>query len=452
MRTARLAWILLLTSCSLQGRPLPSSPASPPPLSTTSAAPVTGWPTYHHDPARTGRGPSTPAISSLHEVWKSVTVDGDVYAEPLIVGDQVLVATEGDSVYAFDAASGELRWRTHLGEPVPRRVLPCGNIDPTGITSTPVADPAGGTVFVLAFLQPGRHELFALDLRDGSIRFHRGFDPPGADPLAQQQRSALALSRGRVQVAYGGRFGDCGRYHGWLVAVAEDGSGGLLTYRVASGTRGGIWAPPGPSVDSGGDIFVTTGNAEGDGFNYGNAVIRLSPELKVLDWFAPSDWAELNRDDADLGSTGPALLEDGLIFQIGKTGAGYLLRAGHLGGIGGQLFKADVCAAAYGGTAYAPPFIYVPCTDGLVAVRLGSGPAFQVAWRGPDFQAGPPIIAGGTLWTVDVNAGELYGLDPNTGQVRLRHRLGSVTHFASLSAANGKLYITAGRALLALGP
>jgi hypothetical protein len=307
-------------------------------------------------------------------------------------------------------------------------------------------------VFVLAFLQPGRHELFALDLRDGSVRFHRGADPPGSDPLVQQQRAALAISKGRVIVAYGGRFGDCGRYHGWLVALAEDGGGDPLTYRVASGNQGGIWAPPGPAVNSGGDLFITTGNAEGDGFNYGNAVIRLSPELKVLDWFAPADWADLNRGDTDLGSTSPSLLDDGLIFQVGKSGTGYLLRGSRLGGIGGQLFKASVCAGAYGGTAYVPPRIYVPCTDGLVSLRLNSGPAFQVDWRGPSFQAGPPILAGGLVWTVDVNAGELYGLDPGSGQARLRYRVGPVTHFASLAAGDGRLFIAAGRTLLALGP
>jgi hypothetical protein len=76
-------------------------------------------------------------------------------------------------------------------------------------------------------------------------------------------------------------------------------------------------------------------------------VIRLSPDLKVLDWFAPSNWAVRNALDADLGSTGPALLGHGLVFQIGKQGTGFLLHADYLGQIGGQAYSVPICSAVW---------------------------------------------------------------------------------------------------------
>ena len=108
--------------------------------------------------------------------------------------------------------------------------LPCGNIAPTsGIAATPVADPVAGLLYVAAFLSPAQHELFALrTVESGAVLWHRPIDPPGMDPRTQQLRSALTLANGSVYVAYGGLFGDCGSYHGWVAALAADGSGPLL--------------------------------------------------------------------------------------------------------------------------------------------------------------------------------------------------------------------------------
>src|SRR5262249_57547680 len=114
-------------------------------------------------------GGRTPA--SLRRRWETASHDGAIYAEPLFVGSQVFVATEGNTVYAFDAANGQVQWQVHLGDPVPRAELPCGNIDPTGITSTPVVDPSRGLIYVVPFVQPHRHDLVALDLASGAQRF-----------------------------------------------------------------------------------------------------------------------------------------------------------------------------------------------------------------------------------------------------------------------------------------
>jgi hypothetical protein len=236
------------------------------------------------------------------------------------------------------AAAGARVWGVHLGTPVSGGSLPCGDIDPSGITSTPVADPATGT----------------LDLSNGAVRWERGIDPPGGDYRTEQQRAALALANGRVYVSYGGLYGDCGSYHGWVVGAPTAGpTGPLVSYRVPSHNEGAIWAPSGPAVDRAGDLYVSTGNGSSSSFDYGNAVIRLTPTLRSDGYFAPANAGALNVSDADLGSTGPLLLPGSRVFIMGKSGVAYLLDADALGGLGSGVAMLDVGSAAFGGDAYA---------------------------------------------------------------------------------------------------
>jgi len=414
---------------------------------------ATSWPTYHHDNARTGDDTQDPSLLPPATVW-SVPVDGAVYAQPVVAARHVVVATENDSVYSTRPGDGSIEWRTTLGTPVALSSLPCGNIDPLGITGTPVAD-AGGEVFVAVETTGGsgpRHELVALDLSTGAVRWRRGIDPPGADPAVLQQRAALALANGYVYVAFGGLFGDCGEYRGWVVGARTDGRGPLLFYGVPAAREAGIWAPSGPAVDGAGYLYVTTGNGSStSAYDHGNSVIKLDPVLREVDHFATTTFAQEGAVDADLGSTGPALLDRGWLFQVGKQETGYLLRTDHLGGIGGQAFGARLCSA-FGGDAYAPPYLYVPCADGVRALRLDlatASPSFSVAWRGPGDADGPPIVAGGAVWVVTVAGGTLYGLDPASGAVRVRVGLGHVEHFTSPSAAAGLLLVGAGHRVLA---
>lgn len=407
------------------------------------------WPTYHHDVSRSGVSADQDPLGTVQQAWSSAVLDGDVYAQPLVVGGRVIVATEGDSVYALDATSGGQVWQAQLGEPVPGDALPCGNIEPSGITGTPAIDVGSATIYVVAFLKASmQHELFALDLQTGSVRWHHPVDPPGLSPLVEQQRGALALQGGRVYVPFGGQYGDCGPYKGAVVSAAMDGSGDLASYVVPTDRMAGIWNPGGPVVDGSGNIWVTTGNSASQStFDYGNSVIKLSPQLQVLDYFAPSDWTDLNAGDVDLGSLGPVLVSNDRALVVGKSGVAYLLDAASLGEVGGELDSAKVGGSAFGAAARAGNAVFVPCSNALVGLRIVSD-KITVMWT-VGGGAGPPVVAGGAVWTVG-HDGTLKALDPQTGAERFSANLGEpVSRFVSPAAAGGSLFVPSGRTVIA---
>jgi len=372
--------------------------------------------------------------------WASQTLDGDVYAEPLVYAGDVFIATENNSVYALDALDGSVIWRTNLGPPVPGGELQCGDIFPSGITGTPVIDPSTGMLYVVSF-SGLKHTLSAIKVSTGSIVFQLAADPPGFDVTSQQQRSALSLANGVVYIPYGGLYGDCGSYHGWVVGLAANGTGSMEVYQVPTGNEGGVWAPSGGAVDQSGDLYVATGNGESStAFDHGDSVIKLSPSLSELGYFAPSNWAALNQGDDDLGTAGPMITGPGNIFEIGKEGVGYLLNSSALGGIGGQMFSASVCNSSYGGNAYSSPNVFVPCTDGLVELHL-SQKTFSTAWHVSGFDAGPPIVTGGVVWTVDISNATLLGLSVSTGHRAYSFPLSSVVHFCGPGAGDGRVFV-----------
>jgi outer membrane protein assembly factor BamB len=395
---------------------------------------------YHHDPSRTGFVADAPDPQHLTHLWET-HLDGAVYAEPLVIGERVLVATEHDSLYALSAQTGTILWRTSLGSPVPLSALPCGDIDPLGVTGTPVYDPQTGLLFAVAEITGPTHVLVGVNIATGDIKVRRLVDVAEMDPRTHQQRAALALTGGRVYVAYGGLFGDCGNYHGLVVASRTDGTGPLLTYQVPTAREAGIWAPPGPVIDSQGTLYVAVGNgaATGGPWDHSDSVLRLSPTLQILDGFAPQSWPSDNASDADLGSMAPVLLPNGLIYADGKSGNGYLLRADHLGGVGGQLQTLALCPA-FGGAAVSGQSTIIPCADGLRQLTLSAGPRLAVGWHAPSAVTGSPIIGGQTVYSLDP-AGTLYALDATTGTVRLTVPVGAASRFATPTLAEGHLFI-----------
>ncbi|MFL5861346.1 MAG: Ig-like domain repeat protein, partial [Solirubrobacteraceae bacterium] len=432
----------------------------------SAVAAVPAWTTYDHDGARSGTDPDSGSPVTPKPAWSGPShLVGDVYAQPLVFGSLVYVATENDTVYALDALTGSVVWQRSLGTPVPAGDLPCGDISPTvGITSTPVIDASSGRIYAVGdLLSSGAvtHELFALDAGTGApvAGFPVPVDPPGQDPKAVLQRGSLALDGGRVIIPYGGNAGDCSTYHGWLVSVAETGAGPQTTFEVDSGageSQGAIWgAGDGPSQDAAGHLFVETGNGNSTTPDFQESVVELDANAKVLDHWTAPNWKALDTGDADLGSMEPLPLPDGILFVAGKDGVGRLISATALGRTG-QVFSAQVCTSggAFGAALYRSGVIYVPCAGGPVALSLAANSASFVPLPGfsaPGGASGSPVFAGGLVWSTGWRSTHLlYGLDPATGAARFQQNLGAFDHFATPSAGGGRLFVAAGRDVYAL--
>src|SRR5437764_8940348 len=213
----------------VQSGPAPSEQVVSPGPSGSAALGKDDWPTYHRDNERTGMAPDFPAPHALSKAW-TAKLDGAVYGQPLVVGGTVFAATEHDTVYALDAGTGQVRWQTHVGEPMPGSQLPCGNIKPLGITSTMVYDPDTRLVFALAETTGAHHTLFGIDAATGAVKVTRSAESPKGNPVAHQQRSALTLYNGRVYIAYGGLAGDCSNYIGSVVAIPTTGRAAPARY------------------------------------------------------------------------------------------------------------------------------------------------------------------------------------------------------------------------------
>lgn len=429
-----------------------SAAASSAPTSAT-AGQGADWPTYDRTAGRSGVSVSSPAPGVVRRSW-TAAVDGAVYAQPLIVGTEVIVATENDSVYALDTSSGAVRWSRHLAAPVTGG-LACGNIDPSGITGTPVADVATGRLWVVTFTDQSayRHTLWELDLATGRTVSQRPIDASGSDPRAQQERGALVLLGSRVYVPFGGLYGDCSDYKGRVVGAPLSGSGPLVTFTTPNQREAGIWAPAGEAVRDG-SLYVATGN----GTPYGqvddsDSVLRLSPDLQVEDRFTPANFESLSAGDQDLGSTAPALLPGGLIFQVGKQGIGYLLDGTRLGGTGGELASSHLCEGGFGGDALVGDTVVFSCYDSLHAVNFtpgkdGAAPGLRVRWSVTDDSPGPPIVAGGVVWDVSRD-GALSGYRLSDGTSVFSAPTARVdTGFPSLSASGSLLVVPEGDTVL----
>ena len=383
--------------------------------------------------------------------WTSPNLDGTLYGEPLVSGGKVFVATEDDTVYALAGANGRVVWSSHVATPVPSASLPCGDIAPTvGITGTPVLDVARGEVFVVAGEMVNgspAHHLIGLSTATGKVELDQNVDPAGSTPVALLQRTGLTLDAGHVVFGYGGNYGDCSTYHGWVMSVPEAG-GTPATYTVDSAageSQGAIWmGGAAPTVDAGGNIWVTTGNGSVTSTNHAyddsDAVLELSPSLAVEQYFAPTSWASDNARDLDF-STGVGLLADGQAIAASKSGSAFLLNGSSLGGIGGQQAElGDACTTVIeGGLAVAGSIVYLPCLNGPIAMQVSHSPAGLRRLWSSSVGGGPPIVAGGLVWTIGSD-GVLYGLNPTSGTVTAQATIGApANHFPTPSVGVGLL-------------
>lgn len=327
----------------------------------------------HNDPARTGANlrevKLTPA--SVKEKFGKLfefAVDGQIYAQPLIVSDidmpnrgtrnVVLVSTMKNNVYAFDADHFEdcPLWKVNLGKPVPYKMIPFNwgsaigfyNIQPfIGIASTPVIDSGSGRMWVAVKSMKSAEELdyhlHCIDLKTGAVLATSKsiVAGEGRDKLQAQtalQRTGLLLEKGTIYLSFGSQQ-DGGYYHGWVVAFDASTLKQIHEFCVTPNNEdgeGGIWqAGNGLAADDDGNIYFMTGNGLfKKNEQYGSSFVKLDSNLKVVDSFTPANYEELTRDDIDLGSSGPLLLPDSnQLVGGGKEGRFYLLDRDHLGGL-----------------------------------------------------------------------------------------------------------------------
>jgi hypothetical protein len=432
-------------------------------------------------------------------------VDGHVYGQPLYWrlpdSDRGLIisATESDLVYALDAMTGRVVWRTELGHPVSRDTLPCGNINPLGVTGTPVIDVARATVYLDAMIDnrgAPRHLVYGLRLTDGSVM--PGFPIDVAAGLAtrgirfkpayQNQRGALALLNGHVFVPFGGHFGDCGDYRGAVVSLRVD-PPQLVGAWMTRGRKGGIWAPAGVS-EADGSLYFSTGNTEGaQRWEDGEGVFRVGAELVHAigssDVFAPSNWKQLDDDDLDLAGVTPLPLAlpgstIPLLLALGKDGNAYLLNRANLGGLGnavairpaarGVIITAaatypvrDSALVVYQARGAACPNGTYVSGIGALAVTADISNRLQSAWCARMDGRGAPIVTttdGSSepiVWAVGAEGdGRLHGFRGDTGEEVYAGGTASdgmtgLRHFATILVAAGRFYIAGDGRIFAFG-
>jgi hypothetical protein len=318
----------------------PQAAASPSPTPTPSPSPspspVSGYLTWKNDNARTGLQPNetklTPANVNAAQFGMKFAnpVDGWTYAQPLYVANLtvggakhnvVFVATEHDSVYAFDADSqGSPLWhRSFLGPGVTTIPTASNNLIPVqpevGITSTPVIDAASGTLYVLAqTIENGvyANKLHALELTSGADKAGSPVVISDTNFQAKQEfvRSALLLANGNIYIAFAS-YGDILPYNGWVFAYNAASLAKVASWNVtAAGSEGAIWmSGAGPSADENGNIYVTTGNGTWNGTtDFSMSLVKLDATLHVVDYFTPFNEAAL--DQLDFGSGGALLVPD----------------------------------------------------------------------------------------------------------------------------------------------
>ncbi len=294
------------------------------------------------------------------------------------------------------------------------------------------------------------HTLVGLDTATGKIELTQAVDPAGATPANLLQRTGLTLDGGHVVFGMGGNYGDCATYRGRVISVPETGgTASVFTVDAAAGdNQGAIWmGGAAPVVDSSGNVWVSAGNGSvysaSQPYDDSDSVLELSPSMTLEQYFAPSNWPANNAGDLDM-SDAPALLPDGQVVLAGKSRIVYLLNGSSLGGIGGQ--QATLPAACSedidGGVAIEGTTVFLPCFAGPIAVQVSaSPPALHLLWHSPA-GGGPPIVAGGLVWTIGQN-GVIYGLNPSSGAIQQQATIGApANHFPTPSVGAGLLLAT----------
>jgi PQQ enzyme repeat len=421
------------------------------------------------------------------------TIAGSVYAQPLYIeggpsGPMVIAVTESNNVYALNATTGAVIWQRNVGPPVPVNNLFCTIVGSMGIIGTPVVDLPSRALFLDAMVTPDggttiKHYILSLNVDTGAINsgwpvdvgLTATYNGINFLPSVQQQRPALGLAGGIVYVGYGS-MGDCSIYHGWLVGVPINNPAGVMAWAAATpaGTHGGaIWGVGGIASD-GNNPLVTTGNTFNTGGTWrgGEAVIRFQPgpifSNNTSDYWAPTNWLQLDIGDTDLGASGPLLVDvpgatpSRLVVAMGKDQHAYLLNRDNLGGITAPIasaresFSYIIQAAAAYRTNQGTYVALRAGGDKLRTFRITatSPPGIAMGWDVSRNGCGSPFVSSTDgsnnmiVWVVGASGDQrLHGYDGDTGTVVYAgggtNELMAGTHSYSTTGivARGRIYV-----------
>jgi PQQ enzyme repeat len=455
---------------------------------------------YHNHASRDGlyidgTFTSSAAANLTRDLNFDGTIVGNVYAQPLYIeggpsGEMVIAVTESNNVYALDAVDGTIIWQRNVGAPVPAPDLTCTEVGSMGILSTPVVDLTSRALFLDAMVTPDggatiKHYIISLNVDTGVINPGWPVDVGltvqynGTPFIAaiQQQRAALAIVGNILYVGYGS-MADCDLYHGWLVGVPINNPANAAAW-ATSAIGGSIWGVGGVASD-GNNPFVTTGNTfQPPNWSGGEAVIRFQPgpifSGNTSDYWAPPNWLQLDNGDADLGASGPLLVDvpnatpSHLVVAMGKDENAYLLNRDNLGGITAPLASAQesfsyiIQAAAAYRTAQGTYVALRAASDKLRTFRITatSPPTIAMGWSvdrgtggcGSPFVSSTDGINNMIVWVVGTDGGSgpgdnrLHGYDGDTGAIVYAggggNELMAGTHSYSTTGvvARGRIYV-----------
>jgi hypothetical protein len=472
--------------------------------------------TFHYDNMRSGwdQNETTLTTASVASggfgLLQTLNVDGVVLAQPLYISQYnvpnqgvhnlLLVVTENDTVYEFDADTYQIINQRSMGTAQSSSDVGCNDIRPQyGISDTPVVDRSSSTIYLVAAIEPSQnvfqHTLHALDIGTladkktpvnltASVNMSNG-GQISFNPQNQQTRTSMFMANHAIYVGVGSHCdNDASNIVGWLLKynsslqqvaafpTAEDST----SYLLAS-----IWMTGFASaVDGSGDIYTVTGNgafdADSGGRNYGESVVRIKPGLaKVVGYFTPTNWKNLNSNDTDFGSGGIMLLPlqqgqpKALAVAMGKDSKLFLLNRARLGHVGKALQTIDSPGSGvWGGPAfYSGPtgqFVYYQTGGDVVRAwqlqQSGGKPSLSQASSGNSgagYGGSSPVVSSngqnpgtGIVWLVKRNKTltlEAYDAT-NLGTMLFSGSAGTWANpqnngFVTPLVANGKVYVPA---------
>ncbi len=389
----------------------------------------TGW-----DSDEPGLSPATVGGSTFGQLFET-HLNGQVYGQPLVVGQMLIVATETNHVYGLNAVTGTVEWSRYLGPAEPWTVSGCADLTPDiGVTSAPVYDPTTGNVYLAAIVNNGPSPsqphvyAYALDAQTGAIRPGWPVTIEGSpvndpaekfNPASERQRAGLLLLGGWLYIGFAA-YCDYLPYAGYVAGV-DTSTRALTLWTDEAGltnNQAGIWQGGGGLMSDGpGRIFLATGNGvsppagPGDAPppELGDSVVRLdvaaNGTLSAADFFSPANAPTLDADDQDFGAGGPVGLPFGtasdpdLLVQAGKDGRVFLLNRNDLGGReqgpgGGD--DAVSQTGPFGGqwghpAAFGPTATVAATTSDDYVYYVGSGDVMRYLQFGEN-SAGTPVL------------------------------------------------------------